>query len=438
MGNIVADDHELKETKSEPVHPNKNSQACLEPKHLVIKKKFEPTKRSGVGKNFPYYSAHNTFARYSCNFTYNQAIFAENIKNPRNIVVGGFRSNQTQFFEVFTHNSSKKLSFVPFTKHNKQNADLKHAGFVSGSYTQAFLTKDSNYVIVYQGLNSDCFGYNVYDIANDKWLKQNSKANNIGYQSREWRLLLINDEILVFTLRNVITFYSLRGDITNPIYCGKQRLNVESYYYEGHGSRLISFKFENNYENDIYSFRIILFGGDGYFFKSFLMLDIKLTFDNCNITINNVNKCCIDMKQTLIDKKSIKCMNFNRNDINSKLYWFGCHTVCNLNDKPFVIIIGGNGNYDIGYNNINDDADGTDEEVIIDTDKDKNKEENKKDMSDINVNDKMLANAGMTIFNDDSVDYNPKTRSQHSILLFNIETKEMTLRENVCNYSCLN
>ena len=102
------------------------------------------------------------------------------------------QNNETQFYSLRTTKMDTIL-FQAFDEYlGKQNGKFSIIGMKNGRLTHSFITKNNNYIIVF----NNNFGYNVYNILNDCWLlTKNNKI--IEYKTNSVRSLLINDEILI-------------------------------------------------------------------------------------------------------------------------------------------------------------------------------------------------------------------------------------------------
>ena len=344
--------------------------------------------------NWPFNVDYLHFTRYSDDLLLDNAI-----PNKKHILIGG-QGDGTTFHEISQTPEGTKWRSVNEWYH-KKNADIERIETSSSRSMRSFITKDNNFIIVYE---RSC-GYNVYDFENDCWLVEPGCDANTTINASHFKpaCLLINDKIFVISAESHVKFYVLTQNFKVPVLVKKY--HVDHSWYRRHGMCLIDVKKdcdkakqkqkgkqkesknkpasdEKESVNSGYHVTILLFGGnaaddDAAFMRSFVTLNVEINFDN-NVDINDskyINNLIekqveaakstekentfddvvidngianINIVEACIKPNDIECVNFaksiytNRNEV--CLYDFGTQVIRNGENKVLVIIFGGDSN----------------------------------------------------------------------------------------------
>ena len=148
---------------------------------------------------------------------------AEQFYTNANIIVGGSEDFQTEFYEILLSDEDNSISYKSFKKDYKDyNANLKLIRINDGQYVQSFLVDNNKYVIVFR----EYYGYNVYDMLNDRWLL---KANNKQFLGQKG--ILITDQIIAtYQLIQVHFYYIGSNNISNPQHIKSFTLDTDVDY----------------------------------------------------------------------------------------------------------------------------------------------------------------------------------------------------------------
>lgn len=337
----------------------------------------DPTKPAVWSNDFPYYVCNTPFARYSSDLIFD----TRSIKR-KTILVGGYMKNETTFYEILlnsnkkngNHYNTKSISFKSFCKDyhkEKANLDCIFFGDFGARFIDSFITKDNKYLIILQYGNGLSLQFNVYNIEKDYWLLGINDIHGVKnhYFSASARTLLINDEILVISEKNILYFFAVKiaincddkddkddsgNELNININGPKARLDFISRHHleskscnamTNHGICCIGYNdysyngnkmdmncnenrniYNNNedYTNDYYGlikmgsnvngrkyerygFKLVLFGGNSVdFIESFVTVDVNVNVMIKKRTNNNIQ---IDIKECAIDSRKIKCVN---------------------------------------------------------------------------------------------------------------------------------
>ena len=260
-------------------------------------------------------------------------------KQRKNIIVGGYYSNDDGFYEFDVDDVGTSINHKSFKNdYDKIFANLKCIGLKNAKDTNSYLVQNNKYIVVFGGIDEY---YNVYDIENDKWLLTKGKKTLRHHLNRS---VLINDEIIIGSSNEKLYFYFIGKDhITNPILIHVYMLNANGILFYKHGMCVIDFVQQESPKDksyQTYKLKIVLFGGlrRKDFLSSFLCLDIVISYISNDKKFKLVSLAIDD---NLIDKKKIKLINMNENTIDY-YFSFGFECIVNSKNEPVIIIIGGN------------------------------------------------------------------------------------------------
>ena len=297
----------------------------------------------------PYNMIESPFARRSVTIRNSRTESkSQREQSTRNIIVGGSQRKQTSFYEILFVKESDRRRIPIFKSFEKdlddKNANLSKMGInrkYGGQLACSHLTNDERHIVVLDR----SVGYNVYDMANDKWLlSTNNKAiiNSTGFA----RSLLIDDEIFVVSERNCVYFYSIKNEkLKCPQLIKKYQFSDKRLSYFAHGMCCIggTCSYDQDKKCNYKQWKILLFGNSTgeiqiSFFESFLLLNVEMDVDNNMMRIKRIEEELINFE---MDNKS-KWINIDpQHEIFDNFLDFGYECIINSKGEAVIIIIGG-------------------------------------------------------------------------------------------------
>ena len=279
--------------------------------------------------DFPYDMHQVPFAQNSIESTLKnkKEQFYKNI----NLIVGGriaYPNGVRGFHEILLSDKDNSISFKSFANDYKtHNANLGKIGICATRGVQSFLLDNNKYLIVFR----EHYGYNVYDMINDKWLLNTNNTKFLGQ-----KCILITDQIIAsydYYRDKIHLYYIGANNMTNPQHIKAFTLDT-NYSFAG----MCCTEFIKNEKDNKLMFKILLCGSNNIpFLSSFLSLSISLSLNNNKI---------IKFDQNKIDEKMFKFKNVSltKNEYyNYNYMWIGASCECIFNEKneAIVVFIGG-------------------------------------------------------------------------------------------------
>ena len=313
--------------------------------------------------HLPFNVRDSPFARYSItNAKDNESKAVERRVNHKKAIIIGqdnVDNNIITFYEIIISEvDNTKIEIKSFYKdYNKKNANLNQfrAGYPSNIFS--LLTKDNKYIIVFRW----DFGYNVYDIDNDKWLLAKCDRT-IDYAKMNARIEFIKDEIIMITCQKEVYFYSV-ANLKAPKkikFCFISK-NIRTNYVS-HGLSCIDFKsivdksdHDENINSSIYNLSFVMFASyNEVMFTSFIKFDVSISVKTrlSNININDGNNVkeykIIEFKSQGMDSSNFKVLGCEKEkmggfglDKNARCWGFGYESIYNSKNEACIAIIGG-------------------------------------------------------------------------------------------------
>ena len=289
-------------------------------------------------------------------------------KEPRYIIVCGYRGGETTFYEILTPSGSDvngancnfKLSFKSFTKdYKRRNADLEMCGLSKEKIVNSFITKDNKYIVILPSSGS----YNIYDMEKDKWLNDGNDIESFSHQSKS---LMIDDRILVISANDYLRFYLLNDKMIFELiqeYIIRDIIKNESkYQYCSHGMCCIESNCIKKLQANInikekekekeersaiysmeYEFKLMLFGGYVHCVSlcdTFVQFDVSITLSSTTVEGDKIDK---DNTMFKVGERSLNGnkMTLVNMVLESRLYDFSTFIISKHDGNPVIVMIGG-------------------------------------------------------------------------------------------------